>query len=373
MLRVSAVLALLAASLLGSGPLAAAEVGGTPAGTCAAKPASATGDVPVLAHFYIWFNASSWNRAKKDYPAVARYSSDQVSVMRTQADPARAAGIDGLIVGWRSTDTLNSRLAMLRNVAHDAGLQLALTYQAQDFNRNALPVAQVRHDLEQFADAYGDDPVFQLFGARPVVAISGTWLYSEEELRSIAAPVASRLQLLGTEKSVAGYERVAPVLQGNLYYWSSADPEETPHYRDKLQEMADAVHARCGLWVAPVSAGFDARDVGGRSVVDRRDGDTLRASWTAAAATSPDALGVISWNEYSENTHIEPSTAFGTRYLDVLGELTGVPRPEQAREPVPAQAPDGAFGRAIVTATVVLTFVLVVTVVGVRHRREQLS
>ena len=273
MLRVWAVLALLAASMLGSGPVAAADVqGGT---TCAAKPASATGDVPVLAHFYIWFNASSWNRAKKDYPAVARYSSDQISVMRTQAEQARAAGIDGFIVGWRSTDTLNSRLAQLRNVAHDAGLQLALTYQAQDFNRDPLPVAQVRHDLEQFADAYGDDPVFQLLGPRPVVALSGTWLYSEEELRSIAAPVASRLLLLGTEKSVSGYERVAPVVEGNLYYWSSADPEKTPHYRDKLQAMSDAVHARCGLWVAPVAPGFDARDVGGRSVVDRRDGDTL--------------------------------------------------------------------------------------------------
>jgi len=82
---------------------------------------------------------------------------------------------------------------------------------------------------------------------------------------------------------------------------------------------------------------------------------------------------VISWNEYSENTHIEPSTTFRTRYLDVLGQLTGAPAPERAREPVPAQAPDGAFGRAIVTASVVLTFVLVVTVVGVRHRREQLS
>lgn len=371
MVRVGAVLALLAASMLGSGPVAAADVqGGT---TCAARPASATGDVPVLAHFYIWFNASSWNRAKKDYPAVARYSSDQISVMRTQAEQARAAGIDGFIVGWRSTDTLNSRLAQLRNVAHDAGLQLALTYQAQDFNRDPLPVAQVRHDLEQFADAYGDDPVFQLLGPRPVVALSGTWLYSEEELRSIAAPVASRLLLLGTEKSVAGYERVAPVVQGNLYYWSSADPEETPHYRDKLQAMSDAVHARCGLWVAPVAPGFDARDVGGRSVVDRRDGDTLRESWKAATASSPDALGVISWNEYSENTHIEPSTTFRTRYLDVLGELTGAPPPEQARVPVPAQAPDGAFGRAIVTASVVLTFVLVVTVLGVRHRREQLS
>jgi hypothetical protein len=229
---------------------------------------------------------------------------------------------------------------MLRNVADETDLELAIMYQSR-FSRDPLPVAQVRQDLEQFADAYADDPVFQVLGPRPVVAISGTWHYSEEDLRFMTESVASRLQILGTEKSVKGYERVAPVVQGNLYYWSSADPERTPSYETKLQAMSDAVHAHCGLWVAPVAPGFDARDVGGRSVVDRRDGKTLRSSWEASTASAPDALGVISWNEYSENTHIEPSTTFGTRYLDVLRELTGVgPRPARR----PGAAPGGGVG-----------------------------
>ena len=44
----------------------------------------------------------------------------------------------------------------------------------------------------------------------------------------------------------------------------------------------------------------------------------LRAEWNAAISSRPAAVGVISWNEFSENTHVEPSKAYGNRYLDVL-------------------------------------------------------
>src|SRR5688572_15649617 len=115
----------------------------TEAAGCPSESPKRPEEVPVLAHFYMWFQPSSWNRAKIDFPAVGRYSSSQTSVMQTQVAEARAAGIDGFIVGWRSTDILNPRLEALRSVAADNDFKLAITYQAQDFNRNPLPVAQV--------------------------------------------------------------------------------------------------------------------------------------------------------------------------------------------------------------------------------------
>jgi hypothetical protein len=338
---------------------------------CPEGPTAQPSHPPVLAHFYIWFTESSWNRAKVDYPAVGRYASDSVSIMKEQVAQAQAAGIDGFIVSWKSTIALNNRLKQLRDVAASSGFKLAITYQAQDFSRQPLPVEQVRQDLQTLADTYAGDRVFQLFGTRPVVAISGTWHYSEEELRSITAPVASRLMVLATEKSVDGYQRVAPAVEGELYYWSSADPQTTPGYLTRLQDIANAVRQRCGVWVAPVAPGFDARDVGGHSVVERRDGATLRASWQAALATAPDAIGVISWNEFSENTHIEPSERYGTRYLDGLAELTTASLPP-AKE-LDSSAADGqGAGSALwptLSAAAALGFVLTATVWGLRRRR----
>ena len=43
--------------------------------------------------------------------------------------------------------------------------------------------------------------------------------------------------------------------------------------------------------------------------------------------SSPDAIGLISWNEFSENSHIEPSEKYGDRYLKVLTNIRNVPAP----------------------------------------------
>jgi hypothetical protein len=91
--------------------------------------------------------------------------------------------------------------------------------------------------------------------------------------------------------------------------------------------MSAAVHRRQGLWMAPVSPGFDARLIGGTSVVPRRDGATLRTEYDTAISSSPDLIGLISWNEFSENSHVEPSTRYGPRALDVLADIRGAQPP----------------------------------------------
>jgi hypothetical protein len=212
-----------------------------------------------------------------------------------------------------------------------------------------------------------------VLGQRPVVALSGTWNYSEPEISSMTAPVASRLMVLATEKSVAGYQRVAAAVEGELYYWSSPDPQRTTGYVQKLTAMGNAARAQCGVWIAPVAPGFDARKVGGQSTVDRRDGATLRSEWQAAEASVPDAIGIISWNEYSESTQVEPSADLGTRYLDAVRELTKSP-PPPAKE-IDSSAPQGtgSMTRAAIVGTAALGGVTAITLVGVGRRRRSPS
>jgi hypothetical protein len=290
--------------------------------------------------------------------------------MRKHVDEAMSAGITGFMVSWKSTDSLNSRLATLRDIAEEKGFTLGITYQAQDFNRAPLPPEQVKADLIEFADKYAADPVFHVLGGKPIVAISGTWNYSPDQLRDIIAPVASRLTVLASEKSSADYLRIAGVVSGDMYYWSSPDPVSTPGYETRLQDMATTVQSHCGLWMAPVAPGFDARDIGGKTVVDRRNGATLRTSWQAAAQTHPDIMGIISWNEFSENTYIEPSTSYGTRYLDVLRGLTGAPPPSDVTGDSSEPQGMGSGSRAALTATGVGIFMVSVTVMGVWRRRR---
>jgi hypothetical protein len=288
----------------------------------AATAATAENPIPVFAYHYIWFNATSWDRAKTDYPLLGRYSSDETGVMRQQVRWAKQAGIDAFIVSWKSTNTLNRRLEKLIGVARSEDFQLAVIYQGLDFEREPLPIEQVRADMQYFADTYASDPVFATM-QKPLLIWSGTWRYTHDEIDSVASPLRSRLLVLATERNNAGYERLADVVDGNAYYWSSGDPLRTPGYAKRLEEMGELVHQSGGLWIAPFAPGFDARLIGGHTVIPRREGETLRHSLGAAIASSPDALGLISWNEFSENTHVEPSEHYGASSLHELSDALG--------------------------------------------------
>lgn len=279
-----------------------------------------TSPIPVLAYYYIWFDVSSWDRAKTDYPLLGRYSSDDADVMRQHIQWAKAAGIDGFIVSWKGTEKLNRRLEQLVDLAEAEDFKLVIIYQGLDFERNPLPVEWVAADLDYFIGHYANHSVFDLF-EKPVVIWSGTWEFSLEEIASVTEERRDHLLILASEKSPKGYERLADIVDGNAYYWSSVNPDTFPGYEEKLTAMGEAIHANAGLWIAPAAAAFDARLIGGTTLVERKNGETLQKEMNAALQSSPDAIGVISWNEFSENSHIEPSENYDDRYLQVLHNI----------------------------------------------------
>jgi hypothetical protein len=281
---------------------------------------SARQPLPLLAYYYIWFEASSWNRAKKDYPVLGRYSSDDVAVMRRQVSLAKRAGIDGFLVSWKDTAVLDHRLDAIVGVSAAAGFKLGIVFEGLDFQRNPLPLEEVEQSFRYLATHYAHDPVFDLFG-KPIVVWSGTWRYSPAEIASITRVYGSKLSILASEKQPDSYGAVARFFKGDAYYWSSGDPLHTPRYAEKLQDFSSVVHEHGGLWIAPAAPGYDARLLGGSRVVPRRNGETLRASVNAAVDSSPDAIGLISWNEYSENTMVEPSRTYGSSTLKTLATI----------------------------------------------------
>ena len=305
--------------------LASCTVG--PGSAAAAADRAAASPTPLLAYYYIWFTPTSWNRAKRDLPLLGGYSSDDTGVMRQHIRWAKSVGITGFLVSWKSTPALDDRLARLIEVADDERFQLGIVYEGLDFNRRPLPIETVRHDLERFADTFAGDRAFAIFD-RPVVIWSGTWRYTNAQIKAATRNVRGRLLVLASAKNVADYARVAPLVDGDAYYWSSVNPRRYPDYGRKLKALSSAVHGRGGLWIAPAAPGFDARRVGGSSVVGRAGGATLRTELNVAANSSPDAIGVISWNEFSENTFVEPSHAYGSTSLKVIAQVRGARPPD---------------------------------------------
>jgi hypothetical protein len=318
--------AALGGCLLLAVPSALAATAQPAAAAAASPPAAATGGsaqakpIPVLAYYYIWYNASSWNRAKIDYPLAGRYTSDDVAVARQQVSQAKHAGISGFLVSWKDTPLLDRRLAKIVDVAADAHFKLGIVFEGRDFHGKPLPMTEVENSFRYLAAHYGKNPVFHIFG-KPLVAWSGTWAYTRTELAMISHAYGARLTLLAMEKDPAQYQSVASLFRGDAYYWSSVDPLHTPGYAQKLGEFSAVVHQRGGLWIAPAAPGFDAKLVGGTRVIPRRNGQTLRLEMNVAIGSGADAIGLISWNEYSENSEVEPDRIYGGTALKVIATI----------------------------------------------------
>jgi len=310
----------------------------------AARAATASSPIPMLAYYYIWFNPSSWDRAKRDYPLLGRYSSDEQRVMQTHIRWAKAAGIQGFLVSWKDTPVLDRRLTKLVSAANAEHFKLGIVYQGLDFYRRPRPVGAIASDLDYFARRFAHAPAFRLY-PKPLVIWSGTWEYSPAQVASVTRGRRDKLMLLASERNAQDYSKLAGSVDGDAYYWSSVNPQTYPSYPQKLHELGDAVHAHRGLWIPPVAPGFDARMIGGTKTVTRQNGTTLRRELAAASRSNPDAFGLISWNEFSENSHVEPSRRYGRRALQVLAEArhASVPAaPEvDSSDPGPADAASG--------------------------------
>ena len=319
----------------------------------AAKP-------PMLAYYYIWYDTPSWNRAKTDYSLLGRYSSDDREIMRQHVRWAKEAGITGFIVSWKNTETLSKRLEALVEICREEHFKLAIIYQGLDFDRNPLDVNRIAADLDYLIQTYSREPVFDIFG-RPLVIWSGSWEYSREQIGEVTTGRRDALFILGSEKSAQDYLAKADLFDGDAYYWSSVNPHTYPGYPEKLRAMADAVHQHGGLWIAPAAPGFDARLVGGERIVDRENGDMLRLQVQTAENASPDAIGLISWNEFSENSQVEPSCEYGSQALLVISEIengslaTGIPTVCPEHEASPTSIPSSPVVAQVVTATIAPT------------------
>jgi hypothetical protein len=274
--------------------------------------------VPLLAYYSISYEANSWNQPGVDSPVLGRYSSDDAAVMREHIHLAQQAGVNGFIVNWKNMPRLNQRLEQLLEIADGQDFKLAIAYQALDPQKKPVPASKVAADLDYFQRNFAGHAALTLFD-KPVIIWSGTWAYSPEDIASVTGTRRKQLLLLASERSVSEYQMLAPGVDGNAYYWPSANPA-SDGYAQSLRDMGAAVHSHGGIWIAPAAPGYQPRPGGGKPV-DRADGATLRQELAAALAATPDAVGLISWNVFQDSTQVEPGVNSGRRTLDVLADV----------------------------------------------------
>ena len=324
----------------------------------------------MYAYFYQWFQRSSWNRAKQDYPLAGRYSSDDPHILRNQISQAQAAGISGFLTSWKNTPTLDRRLSLLLAIAKPQHLDVGVVYEALDFKRHPLPIATVRSSMLYLIATWKKQLQSSYFH-KPVIIWTGTDQYTPAQVKSVHDALHGQALLLSAAKEIAAYQRLAPYVDGEAYYWSSADPQ-APSTTKKITAFAAAVRSHHQVWIAPAAPGFDGGTLGHTRVVARNSGDTLVRSLDIAYGSKPDAVGLISWNEWSENTYIEPGKLNGTQDLTALRDyLAAQHGAHPAAPPEALTRPTGTWSGLRAAAVLLVVSMIAVCFLLLRRGRRR--
>jgi len=307
----------------------------TPASLVAAPPIRMTPLLPrlVLAHYYPWYTTETWSDPQMADRPPRLYSTEAQPDVNAEAAMAHAAGIDAFVVSWQGLEADNGfndrRMRIALDAARAVGMRACVyteTYVANPTNNAALGIdPRTLFDwLVDIVDRYGSHPAYLRVGGRPVILTYAASLLPPADWTEVMA----RLRSTGRDPLLIGDFARSVLLEpfdGEYQYsnvFSSgdtlADVDRTESLRVRTFNLLRPGDRR-RVWVASVTPGFDDSHLVDRKtprIVDRSNGSVYDDQWSKAIDTGADWIVVTSWNEWWENTEVEPSARYGRTYLD---------------------------------------------------------
>jgi len=307
--------------------------------------------------FYMgfWAGADSWNwqaDVLDDYPAIGAYDSRDPGVAGTQIDQAKSAGIDAFVVSWfgledgvTTTNTLNNML----DRAGERGFQVgaAVDIFSSEFNRSRDALV---NSLNWLVYDRSNHPAYLRYNGKPVIffAFQNRAGFSVAEWQEIRNQVDPNRNTIWIAEGISGCCIYGGAMDGMYAFniaWANGSSGRYSSERNA------ALNAGGSMYVPMVHPGWDESKIAARegrpnptSPRGRADGQFLANSFNGAVASGADVIMIGSWNEYIENSHIEPSQLYGTQSLDTLRPLIATwkgnaPPADTSAPTVPANEP----------------------------------
>jgi len=270
-----------------------------------------------LALYYPWYSLGSWsNSVLKDHPQTPYASNDPTAIDR-QMDQAKSAGITAFTVSWIGPDSDSDKnFKIMLDEAAKKGFYLGFFLETTggDLPNNTQRAIDW---LTYISSTYSSHPNVLKVAGKPVVTPWLTNLITPATWATIRAAVRANGQdvwLLSDKQETEFID----VMDGLRYSGGIAGLGEKIRL---YAVLADNPAPK--LWMASTMPGFDERNLSDRGpnprYIDRANGDYFRGQFDDVFNNSPQWVIVDTWNEWYENTYIEPSQNFGDQYLQIAG------------------------------------------------------
>ncbi len=284
-------------------------------------PASAQSPKQVYAFYFPWWTNDSWGDGRLIDRPANQYDSRDGGAVGRQVGEAMGAGIDGFIVDWygpQENNLTSQVFNMLLDIAGGAGFKAAA---AVDLNGPyANSPDQVLETMNYVVNDRANHPAYLRFNGKPVIYFWNQNKFSVADWKNIRNQVDPNHNTIWVmEGTSTGYLGVFDSLYLFNVAWAG-NPGATAR-----QWKNTALRGGGGYYTPTVLPGWDESRMTGRSnpsaIVDRAGGAYLTKSWNGAVSANTTTILITSWNEYFENSYIEPSQSYGTQSLDVLRPL----------------------------------------------------
>ncbi len=292
----------------------------------------------VLAFYYPWYFQYSWNSPYLLDKPLEYYSSDDISVIHHHIYLAKQSGIDGFISSWWGpNDYTDENLKKLLSIAESMNFKVTIYFETLTGDPPVpRPESEIISWLRYFIQTYGKDKRFMQFNGKPVIFV---WA-------AATLPTSVWERVFKTIRN-EGYDAFFIADSLDLNYLPIFDGLHSygPTKTDEIfQQVSDAIKTygwlenkpQLKIWCGTAQPGYDDTVLPGRQgfTTDRDNGRTYIETFKSAINTQPDWLLISTFNEWWENTHIEPSQSYGDLYIELTAEYTDIYKGIKPRPPV---------------------------------------
>lgn len=298
----------------------------------------------VGVYYYPWyggdFHGGKYMRARlvpPQYPTLGEYDDREAGVVSQHLAWSRQAHISLWVASWWGPDRREDRTLLQSILPHPelGDMKIALFYETTGRTRSFSSFDAVGPDVAYMAEHYFDHPNYLKIDGKPVLFVYLTRVLSRngtlgevvEAMRAAAAQTGHELYIIGDEvfgqppssssalgllDAVTNYD-----VYGSMGAKGYAGQGGVDRYYGAQAQWRALAHEAGAAFVPAATPGFNDKGVrGGHEATSRKlhsdaeYGSLFRAMLEQAVAHTDDATGnmllITSWNEWHEDTQIEP-------------------------------------------------------------------
>jgi hypothetical protein len=283
-----------------------------------------------------WTGPQSWEDVADfldDLPLLGKYNSKLPATAAQHIAQAQTYGLDAFLVSWFGVDERVTTTPALLNLlarAEEASFAIGALIDVYNpaFNRD---YERLSASLAFLMENVIDSSAYLRYQGKPVIAFAfqNEARFTVQQWRDLRQRHDPQRRTWWIAEGLNACCLYADAMDG-MYAFNMAWASGNADYY--IAERNLTLERGASLYIPSISPGWDEDKIARAesrprptSPRSRAEGQFLAKAWQAARQTEREIVIISTWNEFMENSHIEPSERYGTRMLETLRDLMGAP------------------------------------------------